>query len=264
MVEVVFTILLPPIAQMRHQALATVRVAAHLPTERPIEQCSDWPQLLRSLDVPLEVRTRGGFWLLPPGPLLWIPAWTRFHIETDRRARSQALLFRPDLASRLTRPPAVLQPEPLLDALFSHVAALDRLDDRPEDRRMASVLIDRVHAARALPLLVRISPDSPVAAADGVLGTGCELPARPGRLAEKLGASRRTVERRLTRETGLSAGRWRQQVLLVRAVALLSDGMAVKEVAAAVGYRTPSAFVAAFSRAMGQTPGRWLRTMPRV
>jgi AraC-like DNA-binding protein len=56
---------------------------------------------------------------------------------------------------------------------------------------------------------------------------------------------------------GLSFGKWRQQVRLLRALERLAAGAAVTEVAFDLGYDSPSAFVTMFRRALGTTPGRY-------
>src|SRR5436305_1492043 len=45
----------------------------------------------------------------------------------------------------------------------------------------------------------------------------------------------------------------------LRSLHLLAEGEAVAEVANAVGYESTSAFVAAFRRALGTTPGRYFK-----
>jgi AraC-like DNA-binding protein len=55
------------------------------------------------------------------------------------------------------------------------------------------------------------------------------------------GASGRTLQRRFRAETGLSFGKWRQQVRLLRALERLASGAAVTEVAFDLGYESPSA-----------------------
>ena len=44
---------------------------------------------------------------------------------------------------------------------------------------------------------------------------------------------------------------------------LLAEGNAVTSVALDVGYATPSAFVSAFRRELGSTPGRYFAPQPR-
>ena len=76
-------------------------------------------------------------------------------------------------------------------------------------------------------------------------------------LARAVGLGTRTLERQFLAETGLTPGRWRRQHALLGALERLAAGMPIKQVAAAAGYATPSAFTAAFRAALGTTPGRY-------
>src|SRR5690606_14051934 len=73
------------------------------------------------------------------------------------------------------------------------------------------------------------------------------------------GASGRTLARLFQAETGLVFGAWRTLVRIRVALLLLADGAPVSTVAHRVGYATASAFVAAFHRTTGQTPGAYFR-----
>jgi AraC-like DNA-binding protein len=77
-------------------------------------------------------------------------------------------------------------------------------------------------------------------------------------LAADAGASRRTVERCFVAETGMPLARWRTQARLLEALRRLGAGATTVQVADAVGYSSPSAFVAAFRRELGTTPRRWV------
>jgi len=55
----------------------------------------------------------------------------------------------------------------------------------------------------------------------------------------------------------MSPGGWRRQRALLQAVEALAGGAPIKQVAAASGYATASAFVAAFRKQFGVTPGRY-------
>ena len=80
-----------------------------------------------------------------------------------------------------------------------------------------------------------------------------------GDVAHDAGASARTIERIFRHETGLSFGTWRQRARLARALQLLADDATVTQAAMAVGYDSVSAFVAAFRRSVGTTPGKYFR-----
>lgn len=72
-------------------------------------------------------------------------------------------------------------------------------------------------------------------------------------------ASRRTIERRFMAETGMSLGQWRRRARILASVALLAQGDSVTRVAGAVGYSSPSSFVAAFRSELGDPPREFMR-----
>jgi AraC-like DNA-binding protein len=76
-------------------------------------------------------------------------------------------------------------------------------------------------------------------------------------ICRQVGASRRTTERRFREETTASLGQWRQRPQLIRAIELMAEGRSVTGAAATVGYSTTSAFITAFRRQLGTTPGRY-------
>jgi AraC-like DNA-binding protein len=67
----------------------------------------------------------------------------------------------------------------------------------------------------------------------------------------------RTLERLFQTETGMTFGKWRQQLRLLHALRLLAADRAVTAVALEVGYDSPSAFIAAFKSLFGTTPARY-------
>jgi AraC-like DNA-binding protein len=77
--------------------------------------------------------------------------------------------------------------------------------------------------------------------------------------AEIAGMGRRTFTRGFKRETGMGFAMWRQQVRLMDALALLSAGAPITQVAFKVGYDSPSSFSAMFRRAFGVSPSAYFR-----
>jgi len=77
--------------------------------------------------------------------------------------------------------------------------------------------------------------------------------------AAHAGVSLRTAERRFFAETGMPLGRWRQQARLLAGVRSLASGGDVTESALAAGYESTSAFIAAFRKVFGTTPGQYAR-----
>jgi transcriptional regulator GlxA family with amidase domain len=158
----------------------------------------------------------------------------------------------------------VLEIAPMLREIILHTVENDGLDRRvPAERRLAAVLLDLLHRALDAappPALSLPEPRDPRAVRVAALlhaspGTPRSLPA----LARSSGASARTIERLFKAETGMTFGRWRQQLRLVHALRLLAGGAPVTSVALDVGYDSPSAFVSVFRRTFGTTPARYFR-----
>ena len=72
----------------------------------------------------------------------------------------------------------------------------------------------------------------------------------------RLGMSERTLARLFQRQTGESFGRWRQRIRLHHARGQLEAGESVTAVALNCGYASVSAFIAAFKKLFGRTPGQ--------
>jgi AraC-like DNA-binding protein len=84
-------------------------------------------------------------------------------------------------------------------------------------------------------------------------------PCSASRVAQLLGMHERTLNRRLQAD-GTNFRRVRDEVLYSASQQMLhTTSMRLAEVAAALGYAEPSAFIHAFTRWSGQTPDRWRR-----
>lgn len=79
--------------------------------------------------------------------------------------------------------------------------------------------------------------------------------------AQQLAMSDRTFARLFIKETGLSFGRWRQQLLLLTALQQLAAGNAVQTVAGNLGYQSVSAFITMFKKALGHPPSRYFSAL---
>jgi len=212
-------------------------------------------QLAWSPEGVLVVRTHGGSYVLPPARALWIPAGT----SHETRALGAAVL-RSVFIHTSRRPidwdsPTPVEVSPLLRELIPHLEA-DSLTDE-QRLRAEAVLFDLLVPLAVATIDVRLPTDERAyRVARGLLedpGDGRTLHA----WGRHVGASSRTLARVFLSETGLSFGRWRTLVRLQSALLLLAEGRPVGVVATRVGYRTPSAFVAAFRAHTDVTPGRY-------
>ena len=144
----------------------------------------------------------------------------------------------------------------LLVALAEHLARTDL--SAPARRRAEGVVMDGL----------RTLPDAPIDLPDPVddraLAVATALHADPADArgldahAAAAGSSRRTLSRLFVRDTGLTFESWRTRLRLRAGLIRLAEGAPVSRAAHEVGYSTASAFLAAFRRVTGTTPGRYL------
>ena len=78
-------------------------------------------------------------------------------------------------------------------------------------------------------------------------------------LCKATGAGKRTVERLFQQQIGMTFGKWRQQLRLMRGMWLLAEGAKVTHAALESGYDTPSAFTSMFRKALGIPPSSYFR-----
>lgn len=159
--------------------------------------------------------------------------------------------------ARDVRDRATLAVSPLLHAIADRICRLEVLrDNDPAAKRLFAVLIDQLADQRELPLFVPALETPLTQRVAQALGSDPTDTPRIRDLAAELAVSDRTIERAFLADAGMTLGEWRQRSRITRAVALLASGGDVKDVAIEVGYATPSAFVVAFKKYVGVTPGR--------
>ena len=205
----------------------------------------------------LSIRNNFGKLTVPAGCAAWIPARLRHSNAAAPAARTRTLYILRVPAALERKPCAVLSVSPLLHSLIEHVSRLEVLrGDDASTRRLAAVLLDQIGEQRELPLLVP-ALRSPLAqrVAAALESDPADTP-RIRDLAIELGVSDRTIERAFVADADMTIGEWRQRARISRAIALLASGGDVKDVALEVGYETASAFVTAFKKIVGTTPGK--------
>jgi AraC-like DNA-binding protein len=221
-------------------------------------------QLIYAIRGLMEVYSDRSAWLIPPNFALWVPAHTRHRIRMPTAVSMRTLYIRPGLVTRPEPHCAVLSVAPLLRELMVETVRLGRLSLRNREHCNLCDLT-ALHIRRALPIPTEIRmPQDPraLSVATRILDSLVESPSLPT-LCNQVGVSTRTLQRLFRTDVGIDANSWRQQARLTRAVELLVHGSSVKQVALAVGYAQPSAFVAAFRRVFGLTPKIWTDSVRR-
>ncbi|MFE5855444.1 AraC family transcriptional regulator [Streptomyces sp. NPDC056500] len=196
------------------------------------------------------------YWVLPPSRALWLPAGVVHRTGATRNAVLRSLYLEPDRCAVDWAEPTPVGVDGLLAHLIDYLSRQDLLRDAR--LRAEGVVLDLLQPLPTTPIHVPHPVDERVCAvADALLAD----PADPRSLeahARAVGVSRRTLTRLFVQDTGMSFDRWRTQLRLRAALPLLAEGRPVSRVAHAVGYATPSAFLAAFRRTVGTSPRRYL------
>jgi AraC-like DNA-binding protein/quercetin dioxygenase-like cupin family protein len=224
------------------------------------EHSHPWAQLVYAASGAMQVATPGAAWIVPSTRALWVPPGVRHAITMRGRVAMRTVYLSPARARGLPSECRALEVAPLLRELVLHVVALGMLAcTRPEHERLAALLVDLLGACETAPLALPWPRDARARAlADRILAEP-GAPSTLAGLARGTGASLRTQQRLFLSETSLSLEAWRTRTRMQHAVVRLAAGASVTETALEAGYRSPSAFIAAFKQAFGVTPARYRR-----
>lgn len=126
------------------------------------------------------------------------------------------------------------------------------------ESRLAKVLLDELTAAPVENLYLPMPSDSGLRQIFDGMTTYPSDRATVQEWAERIDVSERTLRRLVLQETGLSFGRWRQQLHIILALQWLSQGASVQSVAYDLGYENAGSFVVMFRKALGDSPARYV------
>ena len=240
-----------------HLLLRSYAVTHPRRLEVQARQYADWDQLAFAARGVITVETTTGTWTVPPHRAVWVPARVPFTLRTSGRVTLRTLFLRPSLTRRqLPRHCVALNVTPLVRELILEAARRNTLRRAvAADRRLVRLLVDHLAGLDQEPLQCPLPRDPRALRAAHLIAEDGASPLR--HVARLVGASARTLERLFLRETAMTLGRWRRRARLTQALRLLADGNDVTSAAMAVGYQTPSAFIVAFRRELGTTPGQY-------
>jgi AraC-like DNA-binding protein len=206
----------------------------------------------------MEVSAGQSFWLIPPQFAIWIPARTMHRIRMPGAVSMRTLYLRRGVARKLPATCTVLHVTPLLRELIVEAVRIGQLRTR---NRLHCALRDlavfHLESASSVPTFLTLPKDPRALAVAQELIAGQAHNRSLHALSASAGASVRTIERAFRSEVGTDFATWRRQARLMKAVELLAGGSSVKQVAFAIGYRQPSAFVEMFRRTFAATPKAW-------
>lgn len=239
----------------------SARCAPGLRTTSPTH---GWHRLVTAAEGVILVRTRDGHWSAPPRNAVWVPAGMHAELEVCVQTSLNVFYVRDSRAvwSRggTPRRSQTVTASPLLRELLTRVVDLHALDRRSAWHvAIAQLLLHEVRCGAVEPVELVWPRDERVTRIAAIVQSNPADDRRLRELCRGNGVSVRTVQRLFPTETGLTFETWRARVRFLHATRLLAEGRKITDVATNCGYRSASAFVAAFSRFAGVTPGEFCR-----
>lgn len=205
----------------------------------------------------VQIKTEAGTWVLPPYRAGWIPPGAQHSVLFCSTVVGHSVLLHPELCSVLPNQPRVLSLNPVLEALVMRSTTWSREHLTNEDQHIMAVMLDEIRTAAPEKLYLPMPKDPRLMRIAEALLSEPNHAKTVEQWAAFGALSARSLRRLMQAETGLSFAQWRNQAQLNHALALLAQGRSVSDVAFALGFATPSNFIAMFKRLMGVPPARY-------
>jgi AraC-like DNA-binding protein/quercetin dioxygenase-like cupin family protein len=197
--------------------------------------------------------------IVPPRCAVWIPSGVPHGLKASGNVRIYCLFVEPDAAATLPDECCTVTVSPLLQELLLRMAELPELYDVDgHDGRLANVLLDELSIAPVEKLNFPMPTDAKLRKIANEMMAAPSDRVTIAQWGRRVGAAERTLARILQCETGMSFGRWRQQLHILIALQRLGEGMPVQAVAQDLGYESASSFITMFRKTFGKPPARYL------
>ncbi len=230
------------------------------------EHTHHFGQLTIILQGTMTIKTREGWWLVPPGLSVWIPSGIS-HMSSYSEDSKIILIELDshdlDTTGKQCRPIVVsdLLKELACEAvrIFSTTEQITG-DDQLTLELISKMMVLHIRRSNARPsLFIPGGTDKRLRKATELMHANISEELTLAFVASKSNTSERTLSRLFTIETGMSFRRWRQHLKLVVAVDLLSHGETITNVAFELGYASASSFTSLFTRALGIPPRKYMQ-----
>ena len=216
-------------------------------------------QLLYLMRGEFTCEASSALWIVPPQSALWIPGGVSHRIRGSAPLEGYSFFIEPDVAPDLPKDCCAVSVTPLFRELLLRLATRPALYDLDgPDARLVGVLLDELATVSIEKHRLPMPADARLRRLVDAMTADPADDATMQTWARRIGVGERTLNRLLVQETGLSFGRWRQQLHIILALQKLSRGATVQSVATDLGYESASSFVTMFRKALGTSPARYM------
>jgi AraC-like DNA-binding protein len=218
-------------------------------------------QLVMALHGGVTCEVPRALWMVPPHHAVWIPGGMPHSNRATGNARIYFLFIEPQ-AAPMPDQCCTVEISPLVREMIKYLSEQGPgySKDGPT-ARLVSVLLEQLCAAPLAQLHLPISPHPKIRRIADALAADPSDRSTLAAWGDRLAMSDRTLARLVRRETGLTFGRWRQQLHLIVALRQLAAGASVQRVAGNLGYDSVTAFITMFKKALGQPPAQYFSAL---
>jgi len=218
-------------------------------------------QLVFALGGGVTCRVPSGLWMVPPHCGVWVPGGMRHSNRATANARLFFVYIEPEVVDLPDRC-CTLSISPLLRELI--VALSDQVaDDDEREDLLTRVLLRELPRMAVQRLHLPLSPEPRLRRIASALTEDPSDRSTLAQWANRVALSESSLARLVVKETGLTFGRWRQQLHLIVAIRELASGASVQQVSADLGYESVTAFITMFKKALGKPPAKYLNSWHR-
>jgi len=207
----------------------------------------------------LSCEMEGSLWIVPPQSAIWIPGGVPHSVKAAGWIEGYNAFIDSTAAVNLPTACCALLATPLLRELLIRAASFPVL--YPEggiESHVVTLLLDEIAAAPTGNLNLPMPTDARLRQ---IVATILADPADRGTIvswAKHAGLSERSLARLITAQTGMSFGRWRQQLSIMLALQWLATGASIQQVSDRLGYESAGSFVTMFRKTLGAPPARYM------
>lgn len=216
-------------------------------------------QLIFSSKGITRVMTNEAVYLVPSSQAFWCPPNQRHELIFPGAVDIANLFIDPVWAKYLSPQQQVFNVTPLVKELILKAVNIGcDYSFEGKEYRLMTVLMDEIAALEVSPLTLPWSEHSKLEPVMQRLIDDPCINYTIDQWAALIHVSPRTLARLFNQEVNMTFSEWRIQVRIFYALEQLHAGRTVTYVALALGYSTPSAFIAAFRKLLGQSPLAYL------
>ncbi|MED7789692.1 helix-turn-helix transcriptional regulator [Francisella sp. 19X1-34] len=213
----------------------------------------NYGQLMYCLKGIIEVRIAEKILVIPSANAIWIPENIPHAAMRDSPVNYYNLYFCTDRLVNLPKNVQVFSVSPFLHELIRKV--LTFRDNSKKEKNVITVLIDQLNSVELQDYYkLSIPNNKTIKAIYEYIINDLSKPLLHQQVANKFAMSSKTLSRLFQKNIGMTFNKWKQQIKILEAISLLSEGVNNKQIVETLGYSCDSEFIRQFKKVIGKTP----------